>query len=154
MIGNICSLATIARLFLRFPAQKNDNMADSRKLLLRVKKEIKIERLWTGEEKEQLITSYEERKCLWTFTSIDEEMSQFDILKEDHKAKWKVLRSQFMREVLHYNNHNIDLNIGVVAIVKCSRKIWPASLVPTVQGQDQFESAHAPAVFHETSFLV
>lgn len=28
-----------------------------------------------------------------------------------------------MREVLHYNNHNIDLNIGVVAIVKCSRKI-------------------------------
>lgn len=81
-------------------------------------------------------------------------MSQFDILKEDHKAKWKVLRSQLMREVLHYNNHNIDLNIGVVAIVKCSRKIWPASLVRTVQGQDQFESTHAPAVFHETSFLV
>ena len=73
---------------------------------------------------------------------------------KDYKAKWKVLRSQFMREVLHYNNHNIDFNIGVLAIVKCSRKILPASLVPTVRGQVQFESAHAPAVFHETSFLV
>ena len=70
--------------------------------------------MWTYEEIELLITRYEERKCLWNFTaneysnrdqkqlpfdSINRAMSQFDITREDYKAKWKVLRGQYMRQV-------------------------------------------------------
>ena len=72
----------------------------------------KNERSWTDEEIEDLITSYEGRKSLWDITSqeysnrdqkelayngVDKEMS--GISREEYKAKWKVLRGQFMREV-------------------------------------------------------
>jgi len=84
-------------------------------------KKKKTERLWTDEEIELLITCYEERKCLWNFTaneysnrdqkqlafdSIDWAMSQFDITREDYKAKWKVLRGQYMWEVASEKKKN------------------------------------------------
>lgn len=83
VISNILSLATIARLFLRFPAQKNDNMADSsRETSALSKKKKKKKRLLTDEEKEQLITSYSDgvQKPM-VLTSIDEEMGQFEGLQ-------------------------------------------------------------------------
>ena len=67
-------------------------------------KKKKTERLWTDEKIELLITCFEERKCLWDFTAneysnrdqkqlaferIDHAMSQFDVTREDYKAKWK-----------------------------------------------------------------
>ena len=134
VISNILSLATIARLFLRFPAQKNDNMADSsRETSASSKKKKKKKGYWQTRKKSSLLLATKkgnvygtsparntgmESKSRWYWPVL---MRRWDNLK-DYKAKWKVLRSQFMREVLHYNNHNIDFNIGVVAIVECSRK--------------------------------
>lgn len=86
----------------RFPTQKKDNMAGSGEnhsieTSASSKKKKNSERLWTDEEPEQLITSYEGKKCLWDFTckeyserdqkplafnSIDEKMSQVQSLEE------------------------------------------------------------------------
>ena len=73
------------------------------------------ERNWTEEEIEALIGLYEERVCLWDVGNgdymnrdskelayseidLDEEMKKHDIDREEYKYKWKILRSQFMRE--------------------------------------------------------
>ena len=72
------------------------------------------ERNWKDEEIEMLITLYEERPCLWdvghkdymnrdskevAYSQIDLLMSdKYDINREDYKNKWKIIRSQFMRE--------------------------------------------------------
>ena len=167
---NICYLSTIAR----FPVQEKNNMADSREnsreTSASIKKKKKSERLCTDEEIELLITSYEERKCLWDLTS-SETTERHNI----HPHKWlvrgRVLRWQFtyncpkcpplvsssrpqsvwpflslllsffiLPQGHNHGNHNIDLNIGHFAIVKCARKM--------------FESAHAPVMFPETIFHV
>ena len=80
----------------RFPSQKKDKMAGSGEnhsieTSASSKKKKNNERLWTDEEPEKLITTYDGRKCLWDFTSkecserdqkplafnsIDEKMSQ------------------------------------------------------------------------------
>jgi len=72
------------------------------------------ERNWKDEEIEMLITLYEERPCLWdlghkdymnrdgkevAYSQIDLLTSdKYDISREDYKNKWKIIRSQFMRE--------------------------------------------------------
>lgn len=72
------------------------------------------ERNWKDEEIEMLITLYEERPCLWdvghkdymnrdikevAYSQIDLLMfDKYDISREDYKSKWKIIRSQFMRE--------------------------------------------------------
>ena len=72
------------------------------------------ERNWKDEEIEMLITLYEERPCLWdvghkeymnrdskevAYSQIDLLMTEkYDVSREDYKSKWKIIRSQFMRE--------------------------------------------------------
>lgn len=72
------------------------------------------ERNWKDEEIEMLITLYEERPWLWdvgrkdyinkdskevVYSQIDLLITQkYDISREDYKSKWKIIRSQFMRE--------------------------------------------------------
>ena len=74
----------------------------------------KKERNWKDEEIELLITLFEDRACLWDVADegymnrdkkelahcqIDLQMSEkYGITREDYKSKWKILRSQFMRE--------------------------------------------------------
>ena len=74
----------------------------------------KKERNWKDEEIETLITLYEDRACLWdvanedymnrdkkevAYSQIDVQMSEkYGITRDDYKSKWKILRSQFMRE--------------------------------------------------------
>ena len=74
---------------------------------------------WKDEQIEMLITLYEERPCLWdmahvpedhkdymnrdskevAYSQIDLLMSdKYDISRKDYKSKWKIIRSQFMRE--------------------------------------------------------
>ena len=71
-------------------------------------------RNWKDEEIEALITLYEDRTCLWdvaneddmnrdkkevAYSQIDLQMSEkYVITRDDYKSKWKILRSQFMRE--------------------------------------------------------
>ena len=86
----------------RFPSQKKDKMAGSGEnhsieTSASSKTKKNNERLWTDEEPEQLITTYDGRKCLWDFTSkqcserdqkplafnsIDEKMSQVKSFEE------------------------------------------------------------------------
>ena len=72
------------------------------------------ERNWKDEEIEMLITLYEERLCLWdvghkdymirdskevAYSQINSLVSdKSDISCEDYKSKWRIIRSQFMRE--------------------------------------------------------
>ena len=79
------------------------------------------ERNWKDEEIEMLITLYEERPCLWdvghkdymhrdskevAYSQIDSLMSdKYDISREDYKSKWKIIRSQFMREHIYEIHH-------------------------------------------------
>ena len=56
-------------------------------------------------------------------------------------------------EKWHYNKHNIDLNIAMLRSSSVQEKMLPTRPVPTPQGQGQFESAHAPALFPEICFL-
>lgn len=82
--------------------------------MLKKKKRKGREGNWKDEEIEMLITLYEERPCLWdvshkdymnrdtkevAYSEIDLPMSdKYDISREDYKRKWKIIRSQFMRE--------------------------------------------------------
>ena len=88
-----------------------------------LKKKVSLkERNWSDKEIEQLITSYEARKCLWdiscvnymnrdakelAYKEVEEELIVYGITRDEFKLKWKGVRGQFMREVGHCCNcHN------------------------------------------------